>query len=482
MNIIVVCIDTLRYDAIGANGNARMKTPDLDRLAARSRRFDRAFTASFPTIPHRTDTLTGRYGGPFHPWRPLRFDVTTIPQALHAAGYCTQLIHDTPHLVNGGHAFDAAFNAWTFVRGAEVDRAWLTDRVAPVLNWGRDPIFDFVKSDPMATSLARNYCWTNRGRKRLEDWNAMRLFRTAAEWLKDNARRRNFFLWVDSFDPHEPWDAPPEFVKLYDRTPGYDGRIDPRAFLVHGDPALSAAAVARIRAHYAAKVSLMDRALGQLLDALDETKLARRTAVILTSDHGTRLYERKVFGKSGVPDEPVAHVPVFVRAPGLRPGRSGAIVQPQDLFATVCALAGVKPLKDIESFDLLAQAKSGRARRRIALAGHDARSWREKLDEKPLFTVFDADWCLEFRRRAEESALKRLGDGEDVAEANPRVVKRLHAAARREIARRGLDPELVAWLNATRRKFPAKCRLFDAEPYLIGWEVYWSPRRGYSKD
>ena len=77
MNIVLLVIDTLRYDYIGANGNDWIRTPNLDALAAGSLVFDRAFAGSFPTIPHRTDVMTGRYGGPFHPWMPLRFDVVT---------------------------------------------------------------------------------------------------------------------------------------------------------------------------------------------------------------------------------------------------------------------------------------------------------------------------------------------------------------------------------------------------------------------
>lgn len=124
MNIIIIISDTLRYDHVGAHGNTWIKTPNMDRLAAESWVFDRNFAASYATIPHRTDVMTGRYGGPFHAWMPLRYDVMTLPRVLTDAGYCAQLINDTPHLINGGHNFDWPFNAWTFIRGAEVDRPW----------------------------------------------------------------------------------------------------------------------------------------------------------------------------------------------------------------------------------------------------------------------------------------------------------------------------------------------------------------------
>jgi len=115
MNIILLLIDTMRYDYIGANGNDWIETPNLNRLASQSWCFDRAFAASFPTIPYRTDVMTGKYGSPFHAWKPLPFTANALPSVLGEAGYATQLLHDTPHLVNGGHAFDYPFHTWTFI-------------------------------------------------------------------------------------------------------------------------------------------------------------------------------------------------------------------------------------------------------------------------------------------------------------------------------------------------------------------------------
>ena len=75
MNVVLVIIDSLRYDHIAASiaspGPTSLQTPNLDRLVARSWNFHRAFAASFPTIPHRNDVIRGRYGAPFHPWRRL---------------------------------------------------------------------------------------------------------------------------------------------------------------------------------------------------------------------------------------------------------------------------------------------------------------------------------------------------------------------------------------------------------------------------
>ena len=166
MNIIVVVADTLRYDYVGANGNDWIHTPNIDKLAARSWVFDHCYSASYPTIPHRIDALTGKYGGPFHPWRPLPFDVLTFPQVLAQAGYRTQLINDTPHLINGGHNFDWPFHAWSFIRGAEVDRPWTDSLPVPSGNWQYDSLFDFADKNLKILSISHTFVQIEGARKK----------------------------------------------------------------------------------------------------------------------------------------------------------------------------------------------------------------------------------------------------------------------------------------------------------------------------
>ena len=471
MNIVLIIIDTLRYDCVGANGNAAIDTPNIDRLAAGSWVFDRAFSASFPTIPFRNDVMRGQYGGPFHPWKPLPYNAPAFVRILGENGYATQLIHDTPHLVNGGHNFDWPFHGWTFVRGAEVDRPWITDHYELPDNWAFDPMFDCLELPareewvPDHPSLA-TYVRANRDRKSLDDWNCARLFDTASSFLADNAGRDNFFLWLDCCDPHEPWDAPEEYVLRYDDTPGYDGKIDPRSFQGNrNDKRLSDAAKQRIRAQYFAKVSWMDRCVGRFLDALDDSPLAENTAVVLVGDHGTNDGSTGFFGKRAPVSEAEAHVPLMIRMPGGDSGRSDVIWQPQDMFPTILAMAGVDVDSHLDGSDVLAAARSGSlGKREIALTGAAVASWRGKGPEDTLFTAFDREWCLQVAPSVEHSRLIRLGELADVAEAHPDVVARLHEAALAEIRRRGLDPKLAEWLEA------GGAGAFPDDPYFWnGW-------------
>ena len=100
MNFVFICIDTLRYDHLSCNGNDWISTPNFEAFAREAVVFDNSYTGSFPTIPHRTDTITGRFGSPLHSWQPLAFDAVTFPRILGQAGWATVLIHDTPHLIN----------------------------------------------------------------------------------------------------------------------------------------------------------------------------------------------------------------------------------------------------------------------------------------------------------------------------------------------------------------------------------------------
>jgi arylsulfatase A-like enzyme len=489
MNILLCVIDTLRYDFIRAHGaNDRIETPNLDRLAAKSQVFDHVYSASYPTIPHRTDVLTGQYAyhgaGPFHPWMPLRFDVTTLPRLLAEAGYATQLIHDTPHLVNGGHAFDWPFAAWTFVHGAEVDRPWIDDAgLAYLHNWAPDPLFDYLGDDAIqegARRMALTYARANRHRQQPEDWNAAQVFLKGAQFLRENARRGRdgdrapFLLWLDCFDPHEPWDVPPEFVLRYDDTPGYDGRIDPRAF-THGarhaeDGQFPPGVRERQRALYAAKVTWVDHWFGHVLDALEETGLDEDTAIILTADHGTNLGERGGFGKTWIVNEQEAHVPLLVHVPGGTPGRDDRVVQPQDIFATVLDVADVAPPEGALPSDLQSLL-SDAPTRDLALAGRSVDSWQDD-PAHIVFTVFGPDGYLNVTADPEASRLFRYGAVEDVAADHPEETAQLREAGLALAERRGLAPQLLAWLRSEGAEpFPEGCTAWPGPP---NWSVYWS--------
>lgn len=471
MNIVLLVIDTLRYDHVGANrSDDLVSTPNLDRIAAESIRFDQAYAASFPTIPFRTDVLTGKTGSPFHIWKPLPHSAWTVVDALKDAGYATQLIHDTPHLVNGGHNFDWPFSAWTFIRGGEVDRSWVGDIVWPD-NWELDPFFDFLGKDAAEIPHVYTYARTNRRRESLADWNAARLFDTAAQCLRDNANRSDLFLWVDCFDPHEPWDAPPEFVKRFDPRPDADGCFDPRLFIHRHGFDYPEESIPVIAAFYRAKLAWMDHCLGSFLDTFYETGLAENSALLVMGDHGTWLGEHGRFGKGQPVDEAIAHVPLFIRLPGGRADRSDLIVQPQDLFGTLAGLGKASVRPGLDTHDLLSLAEADESgARELAVSAPAASGWGRYF-----FTVFTPEWQLQWHPKPSDCVLHRPGSLDDVASSHAGVVEDLHAAGLKELARRNAHPGLIAWLKSGAEGGPPKAiPLYDGGLVPEGYIQYWN--------
>ena len=152
-----------------------------------------------------------------------------------------------------------------------------------------------------------------------------RTFPGLARWprrLDGSTRRRadhdRFFLLVDEFDPHEPFDTPEPWASRYDESwdgphliwpPYTDGAI--RKGVLTDDQAR------QVRAQYGAKLSMIDAWFGRLLDALDRGDLWDDTVVIVCTDHGHFLGEKDIWGKPSVPVyEPLGHIPLFVAWPG----------------------------------------------------------------------------------------------------------------------------------------------------------------------
>ena len=151
------------------------------------------------------------------------------------------------------------------------------------------------------------------------------------QWLEENHLAAPFFLWVDFFDPHEPWDPPEYLVRKYD--PDYDG--EPMLHCNYG-PATdySPDELNNLWAHYAAETELVDRHLGRILQKIDDLALWDDSIVVVTSDHGTSLGEHNRTGKSNICDHDerywpiypeVGHVPFLIAGGDIPRGRSAWI-------------------------------------------------------------------------------------------------------------------------------------------------------------
>jgi len=166
----------------------------------------------------------------------------------------------------------------------------------------------------------------------------------AARWLDDDApSHERFLLFVDEFDPHEPFDTPEPYASLYDpdwRGPHLIWPPYVRGALAAG--VLSPPEARQVRACYGAKLTMIDAWLGRILDVLDRRGLWDTTAVFLCTDHGHYLGEKDIWGKPPVPVfEPLGHIPLLVAWPGAAGGTIDALTTSVDIAATLADLYGV---------------------------------------------------------------------------------------------------------------------------------------------
>jgi arylsulfatase A-like enzyme len=331
-NAVLILLDSLNRHMLGAYGGREFATPNLDRLAARSVRFTRHFTGSLPCIPARHDILCGALDFLWKPWGSIELWEDAITRQLHDAGVATQLISDHPHLFEaGGENYHIDFKAWDYLRGHESD-PW---RTRPDPSWVGSPKF-FER--PMAYDNSRGWF---RGEA---DFPGPRTMQAAARWLDENARcHERFFLFVDEFDPHEPFDTPEPYLSMYDPDwaephliwpPYVDGGVRRGA--------LTERQARQIRALYGGKLTMIDHWLGRVLDSLDRHELWDDTLVILCTDHGHYLGEKDIWGKPPVPIyEPLGHMPLFIAAPAVAATTCDALTTSVDLFATLADVFGV---------------------------------------------------------------------------------------------------------------------------------------------
>lgn len=443
MNVVLIISDTLRRDHLGCYGNRWIRTPHLDSFAQRAAVFDRAYCASFPTVPNRNDILTGRYTLTYQGWVPLSRDDSTLAEVAGPAGVLTSLVADTPHPFAPGFNYQRGFHAWELIRGQEVD-PWKSHPREVQLPCAPEKLRN---PDRVVAQYLRNVA----ERRREEDYFPAQTMRAAARWLEENRLYRPFFLYVDTFDPHEPWDPPRHYVDLYD--PGYEGEevIYPRYDTIDF---LSEAELRHCRALYAGEVSLVDTWVGHLLERLEALGLMDSTAVILTSDHGFYLGEHGYIGKSLIRDgfqylplyPEVAAVPLLVYVPGASHGqRLDGLAQSVDLFPTILELLGVEVPDTARGHSLLPsiRGEGGIARELVIAAPTLCHQGLPVIDPAARASVIDGEWLLVYGGQPTEELLALVAEGlrTRAVDGLSRDVRALESGAiRPELYRLSEDP------------------------------------------
>ncbi|MYE89118.1 sulfatase-like hydrolase/transferase, partial [Candidatus Poribacteria bacterium] len=239
MNIICIVNDSLRadhcgsYDGVGgintvqyhtAEGVKKTATPNLDRLAAEGVLFSHCYAESLPTIPTRTTWWTGRVGFPFRPWQPFRESDYLLAEVLWSHGYTSALVTDVYHGHKPVYNIGRGFDTTVFVRGQEYDPWIVDDRTVDTNIWHRLRGDD---TDPLWAPRFEQYMKNRSTFQTEEDFFAPRVTHEAIRWLdaivNQQGKKDKLFLWVDYFDPHEPWDPHDQFWTMY-KAADYSGQ------------------------------------------------------------------------------------------------------------------------------------------------------------------------------------------------------------------------------------------------------------------
>lgn len=277
-NLLLVTLDTTRADRLGCYGRAGAQTPTLDHLAAEGVRYSNAYATTPMTLPSHASVLTGLYP-PAHGVRvngEYRLDghFTTLAEVLKTNGYQT-----------------AAFLS-SFVLDARYG-----------LSQGFD-VYDF--------RVAKR---ASPGSGKYQERSAKAVTEAATQWLTTRASQRPFFLWVHYFDPHFPYQAPPEFSSRLPSQP------------------------------YQAEIAYMDSQIARLMGALEVANLRSTTVIAVVGDHGESLGEHNERHHSRTIYDAAMKVPFIVSLPGIIP-------QNQVIDDTVVSLADVFPTT-LDLLDLL---------------------------------------------------------------------------------------------------------------------------------
>lgn len=310
-NVILILIDTLRSDAVGAYGNSAAATPGIDRLAREGTLFELALTPSPWTVPSTAAIFTGLspadsgVGMTESNYLPSSLDCLAevfFDHGLATAAFSTNpLIAESRNYHQGFEEFESTL-PWT---------------------QSEDVVGD------------------------------------VAAWLTEHAGER-FFLYLHLVDPHHPYRPAERFAEAYRTERPFDTGKEELLLLNKAimEEEVSRAEVektaAAYRIQYAGEVASVDYSVGHLLDKLDELELSGKTTVVVTSDHGEEFLDHGLLGHVFQLHHELVHVPLVLRGPGIPAGkRVGERVEVRFLGATLLHHAGIRDESRFEGVDLL---------------------------------------------------------------------------------------------------------------------------------
>ena len=373
-NILFFMLDQWRFDCLGANGNAIIRTPHLDRLAARSANFTQACVQAPVCVPSRLSFFTGRYPHSHRNrvnYTPYQQPEPMMQRLLQDAGYATGSVGKLHfHPPTAAHARDTGFDRVLLDDGIR-----RTDAYSDYVKWrdANDPdrgvhYRSTVREpppggNPFRAAIGREYtptAWTAR--------ETRRMLRELA------ASDRPFFLFSSFFKPHAPHTIPEPYDALYNdvevplpRKVGlnYIHRLPlpVQKMILRGTPPYGMDRRMlqwRYRSYYG-DVTWLDEEVGSTLGELDRLGLADSTIVVVSTDHGDQMLAHGLFGKNVFFEDSV-RIPLLASWPGrIRPGAYPDLVETVDLLPSLLELCGLPVPESVQGRSFAALVAGNRS-------------------------------------------------------------------------------------------------------------------------
>ena len=368
-NVLLVSLDSVRQDFVGCYGHRPRRapdvptTPEIDRLAALGARMEDAYASSSWTLPSHVSLLTGEpevVHGVDTDQQTLDASVPTLAEILKYHGYRTAGVFSGPYLEPH----------WGFGRGFDRYRAAYGRKVAAASRLA-ERLRAQGPSPGSRLSAFRVYEKVKNLSHR--DVNSSEVTAATLAELDDlRATGEPWFLFVHYFDAHYDYVPPPPYDARFD--PDYRGTITAEDFLANPrisvpDPATPDGFIRRVSdrdldhliALYEGEIAWVDAHVGEVVRRLDALDLARRTLVIVVSDHGDEFFEHGGLGHHRTLYEEVVKVPLVLRLPGVLPA-GAAVPGPvalSDVVPTVLDVLGIDAPPGLTSTSFLALIRGG---------------------------------------------------------------------------------------------------------------------------
>jgi hypothetical protein len=226
-----------------------------------------------------------------------------------------------------------------------------------VLSWSYTTVWETNEDPRKEQELRRENDKVNRNRIRHEsEMPQARTFADGLEFLECNKNTDNWFLQIETFDPHEPFFTQPEWQNLYPEIAKYQGKIGDWPNCCPVMPSETKEDIEHVRRCYAALVSMCDYYLGTILDFMDEHDMWKDTMLIVNTDHGFLLGEHDWWTKVIMPPyEEISHTPLFIYDPISRHQgeRRTALTSAIDLPVTILDFFGITVPEDMQGLSLM---------------------------------------------------------------------------------------------------------------------------------